>query len=82
MRSIQRCLLRQQQAGKYGRAVFFYVSSKGILDSTSTKGIAYLSEPPEALRNSLDDPLERGIQYGYKHIEGNWYVFFVYAGQR
>ena len=74
--------VRQQQAGKYGRAIFFYVSSGGILDSTSTKGIAYTSEPPEALRNSLDDPLERGIQYGYKHIEGNWYIFFGYAGQR
>lgn len=83
----------QAQSGKYGRMVFFFVSIGGILDSTSAKGIAYISEPPTkriayisepppVSSDSLDNSFERSLLYGYKHIEGNWYVFFSYNGQR
>ena len=83
----------QAQSGKYGRMVFFFVSTGGALDSTSAKGIAYISEPPTkriayiskpppVSSDSLDNSFERSLLYGYKHIEGNWYVFFSYNSQR
>lgn len=51
------------------------------LDSDTLKGYAYLAKPPANVLNILDDcqPDDRRSGFeAYRHIEGNWYLYYNY----
>ena len=51
------------------------------LSSDANKGYAYLVKPPTNLLNSLDDCQPEDTRFNveaYRHIEGNWYLFYEY----
>jgi hypothetical protein len=54
-----------------GYIEFFATSFQG-----SMKGYFYSKEPPEHLDDNLDDIIKKELYYGYRHIEGNWYLFY------
>jgi hypothetical protein len=54
-----------------GYIEFFATSFRG-----SMKGYFYCEEPPEELDDNLDDVIKKDLYYGYRHIEGNWYLFY------
>lgn len=57
----------------------FVVWTRGIAVSGSTKGLAYREETPALLLKSLDTAKDLPPkEFGYWHIEGNWYVFLQY----
>jgi len=54
-------------------------SARGWVTSGSTKGYVFLEEPPETLDPSLDrfhTGNGANDRAAYRHIEGNWYLFF------
>lgn len=62
---------------KTGGILFYcWVSGSG-LTSTRTKGVAYLKKRPAETVASLDQPLHSSL--AYRHIRGNWYLFYRYA---
>lgn len=48
--------------------------------SDTDKGYTYLAVPPKQTLNSLDDcrPDEKNGVEAYRHIEGNWYLYYKY----
>jgi hypothetical protein len=62
---------------------FFYWTIGSAISSDTTKGYAYRTWPPMEVLNSLDgfrlDPknADNTIKV-YRHIRGNWYLFFEY----
>jgi len=63
------------------KRVAFLASSVGIVNRGSTKGYIYSTVPPSPLVESLDDrspgpcSVQRDCEV-YKHLTGNWYLFF------
>jgi len=55
---------------------YCWVSGSGFT-STRTKGVAYLKKRPAETVPSLDQPLHSSL--AYRHIRGNWYLFYRYA---
>lgn len=50
---------------------------------THAKGLAYCEQAPERLFSSLDSPVEAGLApdtYGYKRVEGPWFISYRWAG--
>jgi hypothetical protein len=60
--------------------VIFYASTQGLSVSGSTKGYAYLANPPEKIVDNLDKYWSQDRQSftAFRHIEGNWYLYFDY----
>lgn len=56
--------------------VFFRASSKGLYMSGSSKGYAYLVNPPKLIVDSLNTYRSPDEVTAFKHIDGNWYLFF------
>ena len=58
----------------------FIASSQGFVTHGSHKSYAYLRDRPDTLLDSLDGFIEpskkRAVGTGYRHIEGNWYLYF------
>ena len=58
--------------------VVFTISSVGFLFSGSTKGLAYLEQPPQTVLSSLD-VLEADLpgpgRY-FRHVQDHWYIYF------
>ena len=63
--------------------VFLHASTKGLSVTGSTKGYAYLKKAPEnpdKLVDNLDNywsPDGKSFR-AFRHIEGNWYLYFDY----
>jgi len=58
---------------------FEYWWNSGYDDFTA-KGIAFLPKPPQRTFSSLDDPQGwRETGSVYRHIRGNWYLYFEYS---
>jgi hypothetical protein len=61
----------------------FTTSSGGNVQHSSEKGYAYLVTAPDSLCRDLDEAskMMRPFPYsgwtGYRHIEGNWYLYFT-----
>lgn len=53
-------------------------SQGSSLTEVNIKGYAYLSRPPDALLNSLDDfePDKNLDGAVYRHLQGNWYLYY------
>lgn len=60
--------------------VTFYASTQGLAVSGSSKGFAYLKEPPKILVDKLDGYRSAdGRSFTvYRHLEGNWYLYLDY----
>lgn len=60
------------------KIIWFLSSTKGLSVSGSTKGYAYSVKSPELIVENLDTYWSKdGRSFtAYKHIEGNWYVYF------
>ncbi len=58
----------------------FIASTRGLSVTGSSKGYAYLQKPPKILVDSLDNywSEDKKSFTAYKHIEGNWYLYFDY----
>ena len=59
----------------------FIASAQGLVVSGSSKGYLYATEPPPRLVDDLDNyrPQDKGLSRAFpvfRHIEGNWYLFF------
>jgi hypothetical protein len=66
----------------YGQkdVITFYASTQGLAVSGSSKGFAYLKDPPKLLVEKLDgyrSPDGKSFT-AFRHIEGNWYLFLEY----
>lgn len=59
---------------------FYYWLTGSAITSDTDKGYAYLTKPPPNLLDSLDQcrPDERHVVTAYRHITGNWYLFYEY----
>lgn len=59
-------------------------STEGLLTGGSSKGYIYLEEEPEILENSLDNyditKFKKEINYVYRKIKGNWYLYYEVSG--
>lgn len=64
-------ILRGFSAYRERKYVEFFSSFQG-----SAKGYLYTKQPPPDLDASLDDVIQKGLSYGYRRIEGNWYLFY------
>jgi hypothetical protein len=51
--------------------VEFFSSFEGY-----AKGYLYAKRPPHDLGANLDDVIQKGLLYGSRHIEGDWYLFY------
>ncbi len=62
----------------------FISSTKGLMTGGSSKGYVYLLNKPNKLEKSLDNFDESGfnkdINYAYKKIKGNWYLYYEVSG--
>ena len=60
--------------------IYLYASTKGLSITGSTKGYAFLDERPKVLVDDLDTywSADGKSFIAYRHIEGNWYLFFDY----
>jgi len=56
----------------------FIASSQGWVASGSSKSYVYLAKRPDEVLDDLDSlsSLQKPFGIGYKHIEGNWYLYF------
>ena len=59
---------------------FFYYLDGNFASCETTKGYAYLPQPPAKQQKSLNDCPQNGDEFlsEYRHIEGNWYLFYEY----
>ena len=57
-------------------AVVFSASSQGLLTAGSSKGYEYRRTPPDKVVDSLDSYKFEKAEKVYRHIEGNWYLYF------
>lgn len=59
---------------------FDYWGRGSAVSSDTTKGYLYTTKPPTPLLRSLDDcePGGREIIQAYRHIRGNWYLFYEF----
>jgi len=67
--------------GYCGKEIIQFVSStKGLSVTGSSKGYAYLRKSPKTLVDNLDNywSEDRKSFTAYRHIEGNWYLYFDY----
>ena len=63
---------------------FFYWTIGSAISSVTTKGYAYRTRPPIEVLNTLDgfrpDPKDADDAVKvYRHIRGNWYLFYEYV---
>lgn len=61
-------------------AVWFRASAMGLSVSGSSKGYAYLKDPPPIIVGNLDSyrsPDGKSVG-AFRHIEGNWYLYLEY----
>ena len=60
--------------------VLFYASTQELGVSGSSKGYAYCKERPPRLADDLDAyrPPDKGSFTVFRHLEGNWYLYFDY----
>ena len=60
--------------------IYFHASTIGLAVSGSSKGYVFMLKKPmsENVVESLDDYKPNGKEstLGYKHIEGNWYLYY------
>ena len=56
----------------------FITTTQGWLAGGSLKSYMYLKTPPDEVLDDLDKLTfqERPVGTGYRHIEGNWYLYF------
>lgn len=61
--------------------VWFTASTRGLGISGSGKGYAYATKRPELVVDDLDNyKSKNGKSFtAYKHIEGNWYLYFDFT---
>ena len=59
---------------------FYYWLTGSAITSDREKGYSYLATPPAHLLKSLDQcqPDDRNPVEFYRHIQGNWYLFYEY----
>lgn len=57
---------------------FLYWGQGSAISSDTDKGFAYLTKPPKRTLASLDacGPDKKNGVLAYRHIEGNWYLFY------
>jgi hypothetical protein len=69
-----------QTWGIAGDIKFYYYLTGSAVTSDTDKGYAYMTMPPAHLLKSLDhcQPDGRKEIGGYRHIQGNWYLFYEY----
>lgn len=62
----------------YRHDIEFLASCQGWVASGSSKGYLYKAKPPLTLEDNLDQysSQERAVGYGYRKIEGSWYLYF------
>lgn len=60
--------------------MFVLSSSRGLVTGGSSKGIAYSPKEPSPLFESLENVefsnSNKSINYAYKRLKGNWYLFY------
>jgi hypothetical protein len=61
-------------------SIYFLSSTRGLVTGGSSKGYAYLSEPPERTEESLDDFKFEKEGAVYRHLTGDWYLFYEASG--
>jgi hypothetical protein len=54
----------------------FISTAEGYVTHGSSKGYVYTKIRPEELDPDLDEVIKKGEFYGYRHIEGDWYLFY------
>ncbi len=59
-----------------GRAVYFYVSSRGFVFSGDSKGIVFTEEKPYPSYASLDGNRAVDTAFAFRALTDNWYIFF------
>ena len=61
-------------------AVYLIASTRGLSVTGSSKGYAYLSNPPELQVDDLDSFWSSdGRSFSaYRHVDGKWYLYFDY----
>ncbi|MEP6704528.1 MAG: hypothetical protein ABJB34_06965 [Acidobacteriota bacterium] len=61
-------------------SIVLYASTRGLSVTGSSKGYAYLGQPPKIITDNLDSYWsEDGRSFtAYRHIDGNWYLYFDY----
>lgn len=58
-----------------GKIILLFANNRGLLTGGSSKGYAYLSEPPRRTFDSLDHSDDHeGIDF--RPLKGNWYLYF------
>jgi len=77
----QACVPRGFSAFQSKDYIEFIASSLGLAVSGSSKGYLYAKEPPARLIDNLDNYRGQSSKMSpafpvYRHIEGNWYLFF------
>lgn len=60
--------------------VLFYASTQGLSITGSDKGYVHLASPPKKVVEDLDTYWsdDKKSFTAYRHIEGNWYLYFRY----
>jgi hypothetical protein len=56
--------------------IWFLASTRGLAVSGSAKGYVYTRVPPATLTNDLDKTSVKDGVPIYRHIEGNWYLYY------
>ena len=56
--------------------ILFLASTKGLVTGGSSKGYAYSLKQPEVVVESLDHADFSKSRIVYKHLKGNWYLFY------
>jgi hypothetical protein len=69
-----------QTPGNPNDIEFYYFMTGSAISSDTDKGYAYLVTPPPHPLTNLDDcqPDEKNGITAYRHIQGNWYLFYEY----
>ena len=59
------------------KMTWFISSTQGMVTSGSSKGYAYLSEPPKRTEESLDGyKFQADDRAVYRHLTGHWYLYY------
>lgn len=60
--------------------IILIASTQGLSVTGSSKGYAFLKDPPAILVEDLDNywSADRRSFTAYRHIDGNWYLYFDY----
>lgn len=63
-----------------GSVEFYYYGYGSAISSDTDKGYIYTKEAPTPLLPTLDGchPSGENLTFAYRHIEGNWYLYYKY----